>query len=283
MLGIVDEATNLQQVARLPNREPASVLKAFREVWVRPYGMPHRITMDQDGAFMGEFWTYVVDQATEADYVPPDAHHRLGKAERCNAVYREILNRVVDGMAIATTDDMEQAIDATTHAINSMPRTRGKGPKKKGGYVIGRLVTFDGRCAWVQLGTQTVKVDRNQLRPAYGFESWAPDAEDIQALKDAEGNLLDDNVQSLEGPPPPDDEPVEPTVVIPPTPSMLALPAPLRPLCHQPRQRRRFISSHHRQDPAGVRGIPRRTRQQGPPIKSGRSPKRDGTTVKYQI
>ena len=160
---------------------------------------------------------------------------------------------------------------------------RGKGPKKKGGYVIGRLVTFDGRCAWVQLGTQTVKVDRNQLRPAYGFESWAPDAEDIQALKDAERNLLDDNVQSLEGPPPPDDEPVEPTVVIPPTPSMLALPAPLRPLCHQPRQRRRFISSHHRQDPAGVRGIPRRTRQQGPPIKSGRSPKRDGTTVKYQI
>ena len=318
MLGIVDEATNLQQVARLPNREPASVLKAFREVWVRPYGMPHRITMDQDGAFMGEFWTYVVDQATEADYVPPDAHHRLGRAERCNAVYREILNRVVDGMAIATTDDMEQAIDATTHAINSMPRTRGlsasaivfgrvprvpgelltdeaalaadvpteehnrhailfraeaqkaaaqvnvdqhvrrallrktahmrvqditpgakcafwrsqlrgKGPKKKGGYVIGRLVTFDGRCAWVQLGTQTVKVDRNQLRPAYGFESWAPDAEDIQALKDAERNLLDDNVQSLEGPPPPDDEPVEPTVVIPPTPSMLALPAPSTP------------------------------------------------------
>ena len=318
MLGIVDEATNLQQVSRLPNREPTSVLKAFREVWVRPYGMPHKVTMDQDGAFMGEFWTYLVDQATEADYVPPEAHHRLGKAERCNTVYREILNRVVDGMAIATTDDMEKAVDATTHAINSMPRTRGlsayaivfgrvprvpgelltdeaalaadvpmeehnrhailfraeaqkaaaqvnvdqhvrrallrktahmrvqdiapgakcavwrsqlrgKGPKKKGGYVIGRLVTFDGRCAWVQLGTQTVKVDRNQLRPAYGFESWAPDAEDIQALKDAEKNLLDGNVHSLEGPPPPDDEPLEPDVIVPPTPQTTAILAPSTP------------------------------------------------------
>ena len=70
---------------------------------------------------------------------------------------------------------------------------RGKGPK------IGRLVTFDGSCAWVQLGTQTVKVDRNQLRPAYGFESWAPGADDIQALKYAEKNLLNGNVQSLHG------------------------------------------------------------------------------------
>ena len=79
----------------------------------------------RDGSFMGEFWTYLVDQPTEVDYVPPEAHHRLGKAERCNAVYREMLNRVVDSMAVVTDEDMELAIDATTHAINSMPRTRG--------------------------------------------------------------------------------------------------------------------------------------------------------------
>lgn len=106
MLGIVDEATNLQQVAILPNREPSSILKAFREVWVRPYGMPHKVVLDQDGAFMGEFWTYLVDQATEADYVPPEAHHKLGKAERCNTVYREMLNRVVDGMAVTTAAEL---------------------------------------------------------------------------------------------------------------------------------------------------------------------------------
>ena len=33
------------------------------------------------------------------------------------------------------------------------------------------------------IGTQTVRVDRNQLRPAYGFESWSPTDEDIKALK----------------------------------------------------------------------------------------------------
>ena len=263
---------------------------------------------------MGEFWTYLVDQATEADYVPAEAHHRLGKAERCNTVYREMLNRVVDSMAVATKEDLEQAVDATTHAINSMPRTRGmsaysivfgrvprvpgelltdeaalaadvpieehnrhaiifraeaqraaaqvnvdqhirrallrktahmrvqdiapgakcavwrsqlrgKGPRKKGGYVIGRLVTFDKNCAWVQLGTQTVRVDRNQLRPAYGFEAWSPSHEDVQALKDAEKNFLDGEVYNLTGPPPPEDEPLEPEILVPPTPGAPGTPA----------------------------------------------------------
>ena len=314
LLGMVDEATNLQQVVRLPNREPLTVLSAFRTTWVRPFGMPSRVVLDQDGSFMGEFWTYLVDQSTEVDYVPPEAHHRLGKAERCNAVYREMLNRVVDSMAVVTDEDMELAIDATTHAINSMPRTRGmsayaivfgrvprvpgelltddaslaatvpmedhnrhtiifraeaqkaaaqvnvdqhirrallrktahmrveditpgakcavwrsrlrgKGPRKRGGYVIGRLVTFDGTCAWVQLGTQTVKVDRNQLRPAYGFEAWSPDTDDIKALKDAEQNFLSGELQSLEDAPPPEHEPVLPELVFPPE-----TPAPSTPL-----------------------------------------------------
>ena len=98
-------------------------------------------------------------------------------------------------------------------------------PRKKGGYVIGRLVTFDKNCAWVQLGTQTVRVDRNQLRPAYGFEAWSPSHEDVQALKDAEKNFLDGEVYNLTGPPPPEDEPLEPEILVPPTPGAPGTPA----------------------------------------------------------
>ncbi|CAE7445643.1 RE2 [Symbiodinium sp. CCMP2592] len=308
LLGIVDEATNLQQVCVLKDRNPKTVVEAFRTTWARPFGFPHKVTLDQDGAFMGDFWTYLVDNSTEVDYVPAEAHHRLGKAERCNAVYREVLNRVVDSMAAATPEDLEMAVDATTHAINSMPRSRGlsayaivfgriprvpaelltddsslaanipleehnrhtivyraeaqkaaaqvnvdqhvrrallrktahmriedispgakcavwrsqlrgKGPRKRGGYVIGRLVTFDGHCAWVQLGTQTVKVDRNQLRPAYGFEAWSPTDEDIKALKNAEANLLSGEVEDWQGEAPPDDEPLFPELEFPREPS----------------------------------------------------------------
>ena len=102
LLGIVDEATNLQQVCVLKDRNPKTIVDAFRTTWACPSGFPHKVTLDQDGAFMGDFWTYLVDNSTKVDYIPPEAHHRLGKAERCNAVYREILNRVVDSMAAAT-------------------------------------------------------------------------------------------------------------------------------------------------------------------------------------
>ena len=33
---------------------------------------------------------------------------------------------------------------------------------------------WDGNCGWVQIGWQTVNVDRAQMRPAVGFETSAP-------------------------------------------------------------------------------------------------------------
>ena len=66
---------------------------------------------------------------------------------------------------------------------------RGRSTKKRGGYVIGKLIAWDGASAWIQIGWQTIKVDRAQMRPAYGVETWVPDQSDIQALQDAEKKI----------------------------------------------------------------------------------------------
>lgn len=90
---------------------------------------------------------------------------------------------------------------------------RGKSTKKRGGCVIGRLITWDGTCTWVQIGWQTVKVDRAQMRPAIGFESWTPNTEDIVALmKQAEQNFLEGEVEEDDSGAPPPDEPIIPQV-----------------------------------------------------------------------
>ena len=301
LLGAIDEATNLHQVRILKDKNPDTVLEAFRQMWVRPYGVPHKVTMDKDGCFQGEMWEYLARAGVETDYVPPEAHHKLGKAERNNAVFREVLNRTADAMAITDQDGMEEAVDSCIHAVNSIPRTRGMSPyacvfgqvpripgellsdehglavdvdqqqhrlrsivfraeaqkaladvnvdthvrrailrktahmkvdditpgakvavwrsqlrgkstKKRGGYVIGRLITWDGSCAWVQIGWQTVKVDRAQMRPAYGFESWTPSDEDIAALRQAEDNFLQGEVEDGRDEAPPDDEPFVPEI-----------------------------------------------------------------------
>ena len=62
------------------------------------------------------------------------------------------------------------------------------------------------------MGWQTAKVDRAQLRPAVGFENGSPDPSDIRALRRAERNLIDNNVEDLRDEAPPDDEPIVPEV-----------------------------------------------------------------------
>eukprot|EP00435_Cladocopium_sp_Y103_P068491 s386_g31.t1 len=249
----------------------------------------------------GEIWEYLVRAGIETDYVPAEAHHKLGKAERNNTVFREALNRTADSMAAADLTAMEEAAEACIYALNSVPRTRGmsayacafgkiprmpgdlltdenslavdvdeqqhrlqsmifraeaqkavadvnvdmhlrrallrktahmrvddispgakvavwraqlrgRSTKKRGGYVIGKLIAWDGASAWVQIGWQTVKVDRAQMRPAYGFEGWSPSAEDIQALKDAERNFIEGDVIDGSGQPPPEDEAFVPEI-----------------------------------------------------------------------
>ena len=297
MLGVVDEATNLHQVRILPNKNPTTVLEAFKEMWVRPYGAPYKVTLDQDGSFEGDMWEYLVRAGIETEYVPAEAHYKLGKAERNNTVFREALNRTADSMAAADLTSMEEAVEACIYALNSVPRTRGmpaysyafgkiprmpgdlltdenslavdvdeqqhrlrsmifraeaqkavadvnvdmhlrrallrktahmrvdditpgakvavwrsqlhgRSTKKRGGYVIGKLIAWDGASAWIQIGWQTIKVDRAQMRPAYGVETWVPDQSDIQALKDAEQNFIRGEVQEEIGEGPPEEEPI---------------------------------------------------------------------------
>ena len=128
LIGAIDEATNLHQVRILPDRNPSTVVEAIRQMWVRPYGTPLRVTLDQDGSFQGETWEYLARLGVEVDYVPPEAHHRLGKIERNNSVFREVLNRAADAAAAVGWDEMEVAVDACVHAVNSVPRTRGMSP-----------------------------------------------------------------------------------------------------------------------------------------------------------
>ena len=61
--------------------------------------------------------------------------------------------------------------------------------RKRGGYILGRLVVKDEKNAWVQSGGSLVQVTHEQLRPAIGIETWTPSPQDIKMLKEG-GKLL---------------------------------------------------------------------------------------------
>jgi hypothetical protein len=108
--------------------------------------------------------------------------------------------------------------------------TKRSAGKKRGGYVIGRLLHHDrdNKSAWLQAGSTTVQVTYEQLRPAYGLESWTPSLTDIRALKNAEKSLADGLWQDHRGPGPPPDEPMEPELMPPADPEDVIMePVPL--------------------------------------------------------
>ena len=69
-----------------------------------------------------------VRAGVETEYVPAEAHYKLGKAERSNAIFREVLNRTADATGASNAEEMTEAVDSCIHAVNSTPRTRGMSP-----------------------------------------------------------------------------------------------------------------------------------------------------------
>lgn len=99
--------------------------------------------------------------------------------------------------------------------------------RKRGGYILGRLLHHypDGKTAWVHNGNNVVQVTYEQLRPAFGIESWSPAAEDIELLKDGAARLSRDLWDDERGPGPPPDESMEPELNIEVNPTIHAIPA----------------------------------------------------------
>ena len=304
LLGVTCLATKLYQAAILESRDPQVVLNEFDRLWLRPYGYPLFMSVDADGAFEGVFQQHLQESGVLMNTVPADGHHQIGAIERRNAIFRSVLERLIDQNGVVNRDQMEMCISAAIWAVNTSIHTRGRSSmqavfgklprfpgdllsdsaalatsdyhllaeqlrsqacqvvsemaassvirrallrktatsrarvnellpgsmvaywrwnlkargRKRGGYILGRLVVKDDKNAWVQSGGSLVQVTHEQLRPAIGVEMWTPSPTDVKMLKDA-GKLLraglwDDGRQAG----PPLDEPLEPVVHAPQEP-----------------------------------------------------------------
>jgi hypothetical protein len=119
ILGIIDECTHLHQACLLEPRFPEEITRQFIRTWAQPFGFPLVCRLDADGSFRGAFEEYLDTTGTFTDYVPPEAHHRMGLVERHNATLRSIAERIIDAHGIAGPEQMEQAIAATTFSKNA--------------------------------------------------------------------------------------------------------------------------------------------------------------------
>ena len=136
---------------------------------------------------------------------------RVIAESRASSVIRRALLR-------KTASSRQEAVDVLPGSLAAYWRwsKKAKG-KKRGGYILGRLLSHDtdGKSAWLHNGNSVVQVTYEQMRPAFGIENWTPSSQDIQILKDGAARLQRDLWQDERGPAPPeDDEPLDADVTL---------------------------------------------------------------------
>ena len=127
-LGIIDECTHLHMALHLNDRSPEEVHYKFSTFWARPFGFPLKIKADPDGSFRGSFEAAMDEAGTYMDYIPAEAHNKIGLIERHNATLRELMERTIDARAVVGPEAMEQAAIAACFAKNSCTWSSGRPP-----------------------------------------------------------------------------------------------------------------------------------------------------------
>ncbi|CAE7253541.1 GIP [Symbiodinium sp. CCMP2592] len=141
LLGVTCLATKLYQAAILTSREPQLVLNEFDRLWLRPYGYPLFMTVDADGAFEGAFQQHLQESGVLLNTVPADGHHQIGAIERRNAIFRSVLERLIDQNGVTNRDQLDLCISAAVWAVNSSIHTRGRSSMQA---VFGKLPRLPG-------------------------------------------------------------------------------------------------------------------------------------------
>ena len=90
---MIDQASRYQ-VARLVQTESTEeAIIAFQRGWVRQFGIPRRLLVDEGRAFCSQDMIDHMDQlGVKLIIAPGEAHHWLGMVERAHAVLREALD-----------------------------------------------------------------------------------------------------------------------------------------------------------------------------------------------
>ena len=126
ILGAVDRATGFHQAALLPDRNASTTFETFEQMWLKPYGLPLRVTCDPDTSFKGDFQLRLQALGVSVEHCPPEAHYVIGAVERRNAVFRLILEKLIDQFGAQEVDQCPTLIMAACHALNSGIRTHGR-------------------------------------------------------------------------------------------------------------------------------------------------------------
>ena len=95
-------------------------------MWLTPFGLPSLVVCDR--AFFRVFEDLLSKMGVQVWMPSADDHTPIGRIEAHNHSWRLMLHRVVDANGVFTLEELDDAIDMTAHAKNSLVKRCGRSP-----------------------------------------------------------------------------------------------------------------------------------------------------------
>ena len=163
---------------------------AYQAVFGRVPRFPGDLLSDERALLAGY-------DANYADELRASAIRIIAEMRASSVIRRALLRKT------ATSRHEAQSILPGSMAAYWRWQKKAKG-RKRGGYVLARLLHHDpdGKTSWLHNGSSVIQVAHEQLRPAFGLESWTPSSQDIAILKDGARRLQQGLWEDERGPAP---------------------------------------------------------------------------------
>ena len=135
-VNIVDQASCYQLMVPFYGRETSEVIqKIFSEHWVRIFGTPKEVILDQAQTNMGApFQSYLDSIGTHVHQIAGEAHWQLGRTESHGGWFERVLQKTLSEFPPGSKEDWEQCV-THSHVKNTMIQSYGYTPHQ---YVFGR-------------------------------------------------------------------------------------------------------------------------------------------------
>ena len=146
-MNIVCWSIGLQRVISLRDQSGETLRNAYRNYWLRSYGRPRILVVDQQRSLCsGIFAEKVESDGTRLEVTPLEAPWRNGKTERAGKDWKEDYHKTTqDGPEAQTWTDFEEDCDAVNQARASKINDSGYSAYQR---VFGRNPPTDGRCSF---------------------------------------------------------------------------------------------------------------------------------------
>ena len=110
LLSIVDAGTSYHNGSLLKNGKAKHVVRKFLEVWIKMFGVPETVIVDQGGEFEKEMNDMFEEYNIDSRITGSKAGWQHGFAERHGGIFGEIWDHVVQEFSVTGKTEVKMAM-----------------------------------------------------------------------------------------------------------------------------------------------------------------------------